>query len=97
MVKLKVVKEGVLIPIEIGSSFYKNLQDCSITWLNTFKDPKLVLTNIEKAQADPNFKLSLEEYNFLLLMTLVKEIETEAGKDESLFEYKYFDDSSEKI
>jgi hypothetical protein len=89
--KLEILKENVLVPIEISTAFYRNLQECSTALLNNFKDPKEALLNIENSTKDINIKLSLEEFQLAVFMNIIHEVETVARKNpERYIELKEF-------
>ncbi len=70
-----------MVPIEISGAFYKNLHEAVSANIQSVADQKQALINIEKAKKDPSFKLSLTEYNLLVFMNLVFEIENVAKSD----------------
>lgn len=79
--KLDVLKNDVLVPIEVSTAFYRNLQECSSSLLEGMEDPKQALVNIEKANKDPKFKLSLNEFALTIIMNVLYEVETVARKN----------------
>ena len=79
--KLQVLKNDVLVPIEVSSAFYRNIQECSTDLLQRMPDPKQALININSSTNDPNFKLSLDEFALAVLMNIIYEIETVAKQN----------------
>ena len=83
--KLQFIKSDVLVPIEISSGFYTSLQQSAVALLEAQLDPKQALINIDKAQRDPNFKLSVQEFALLVQMTIIHEVESVAFSDKDKY------------
>jgi hypothetical protein len=84
-IKINTLKSTVLVPIEISASFYKDCQSCSLALLESFPDPKQVLIDLENKRNLPEVKLTPEEYSLLIIMSIIKEVETVAFSNKNLY------------
>jgi len=90
-VMLPVIKDDVVITIEVSGGFYKMLKDAVIVLVENLKEP---LVSLEKIQS--NGQLTLDEYVIRNHMMMIKSIE-EAAVENNLTVDEEFEIPDEEI
>jgi len=88
---LPVIKDDVVITIEVSGGFYKMLKDAVIVLVENLKEP---LVSLEKIQS--NGQLTLDEYVIRNHMMMIKSIE-EAAVENNLTVDEEFEIPDEEI
>jgi len=90
-VMLPVIKDDVVLTIEVSGGFYKMLKDAVIVLVENLKEP---LVSLEKIQS--NGQLTLDEYVIRNHMMMIKSIE-EAAVENNLTVDEEFEIPDEEI
>ena len=73
IVKIKIIEDDTLVPIQVSGFFYKQVKQCMFNMLAAFENPDEVISKIVDGK-----ELTKEEYTIVTLMSIIKEVETSA-------------------
>lgn len=91
--KVLVLKNDALVPIEISGAYYARMRGLCIKLLESLPDPKASIVKIDEGKE----QLTLEEYTIQSLMMFLGEVEgiSQADKEKYMEEVDVPTDSSE--
>jgi len=74
-VKIKIIEDDTLVSIQVSGLFYKQVKQCMFNMLDSFEKPDEVISKIVDKK-----ELNREEYTLVTLMSIIKEVEDSATK-----------------
>ena len=91
--KVLVLKNDALVPIEVSGAYYARMRGLCIKLLESLPDPKSSIIKIDEGKE----KLTLEEYTIESLMMFLGEVEnvSQLDKEKYMEEVEVSTDSSE--